>query len=372
MAYYYRGYRSGRYWSSYHRSKRSELTSLFGGINRDIEKVFLSLPEIALDALFIEYGRKYVKSSESYARRTYSKWKRGAVKLSGKTAERLLELLPPRLSKEQRFDLIRKLRKHYQHKIREHVTTSPEAWRQDVLPVINKVIGNSKGFSLPETVIKKAAWLSDGNTQVAMKILRSIEEEEAHQRTSYLEAEFKRIETFVSNVNNTDSVSHTISIPQGDIHVFIQQENPSMLKRMLGSSGRGRMGGNEKDSIPREQLQKALAMQQSRGQLLNLTLNQISESQVQELRKKILEEQIGLEVSQAKADQRFLNSSRDMASTIQAVRSLEQSSKSDYEVRSSFETASGSTNITVKKNNNTVIIVVAVVVGIILYLLLTK
>lgn len=132
------------------------------------------------------------------------------------------------------------------------------------------------------------------------------------------------------------------------------------------------MNGNEKDLIPREQLEKALALQQSRGQLLNLTLNQLSENQVQELRKKILEEQIGLEVSQAKADQRFLNSSRDMASTIQAVRSLEQSSKSDYEVRSSFETASGNTNITVKKNNNTVIIVVAVVVGIILFLLLTK
>lgn len=221
MAYYYRGYRSGRYWSSYHRSKRSELTDLFGGIDRDIEKVFLSLPEIVLDALFIDYGRKYGKNTASYARRTYSKWKSGAVKLSGKTAERLIELLPPRLSKEQRFDLIRKLRKYYLVKIREHVTTSSETWRQDVIPVINKTIGNSKGFSLPETVIKKAAWLSDGNTQVAMKILKSIEEEEAHQRTSYLEAEFKRIESFVSSVNNTNSISHTISIPQGDIHIVI-------------------------------------------------------------------------------------------------------------------------------------------------------
>lgn len=132
------------------------------------------------------------------------------------------------------------------------------------------------------------------------------------------------------------------------------------------------MSGNGRELVPRDQLQKALTLQQSRGKLLNLTLDELSENQKIELRKKIFEEQIGLDVSQAKADQRFHNSSRDMASTVQAVRSLEQSSKSDYEVRSSFETASGNTNITVKKNNNTVIIVVAIVIGIVLFLFLSR
>jgi len=56
---------------------------------------------------------------------------------------------------------------------------------------------------------------------------------------------------------------------------------------------------------------------------------------------------------------------RDMGNTIQAVSSLEQSSKSDYDVKSSFNTASGTTDIHVKKNNNTVIIIVAIVIGII-------
>jgi hypothetical protein len=371
MTYYYRGYRGRRYWGSYHVSKRRQLTNLFGGIDQDIERAFFALPSFVLDALFIEYGRHHGKSAEAYARRTYPQWKSSTVKLSGQTAERLLELLPPRLSKEQRYELIRKLRKHYLKKTSEHVTTPPETWRQHVVPAVEKVIMGSRDFKLPQELFEKATWLTDGDTQAAHRILHSIEEEEARQRTAYLDAEFKRIEIFVANVKNTDLASHTISIPQGDIFVTIQKEKPTLLKLIFGL-GRTTMSGNSHELVPRDQLQKALALQQSRGNLLNLTLDDLSENQKIELRKKILEEQIGLDVSQAKAEQRFHNSTRDMASTVQAVRNLEQSSKSDYEVRSTFETASGNTNITVKKSNSTVIIVVAIVIGIVLFLLLSK
>lgn len=371
MSYYYRGYRGRRYWASYHVSKRRQLTNLFGGIDKDIERIFFALSSLVLDAIFIEYGKHHGKSAEAYARRTYPRWKSGTVKLSGQTAERLLELLPPRLSKEQRYELIGKLRKHYLKKTSERVTTPPENWRQHVVPVVEKVIMNSRGFKLPQELYEKATWLTDGDTQAVNSILHSIEEEEARQRTAYLEAEFKRIEIFIGSVKNADTASHTISIPQGDIYVTIQKEKPTMLQAIFGS-GRSTMGKNSNELVPIEQLQKALSLQQSRGKLLNLTLNDLNESQKIELRKKILEEQIGLDVLQAKADQRFHNSSRDMANTVNAVRSLEQSSKSDYEVRSSFETASGNTNITVKKNNNTVIIVVAIVIGIILFFFLSK
>ena len=371
MSYYYRGYRRGRYWGAYHVSKRRHLTNLFGGIDQDIERAFFALSSSELEALFMVYGRQYGKSAEAYARRTYPQWKSGAVKLSGQTAERLLELLPPRLSKEQRYELIRKLRKHYLKRTNEYVATPPETWRQRVIPAVEKVIRASRDFKLPQELYEKATWLTDGDTQAVHRILHSIEEEEARQRTAYLDAEFKRIEVFVANIKTTDSASHTISIPQGDIHVTIQKEKTTLLQSIFGSRGTT-MSGNSHELVSREELQKALVLQQSRGNLLKLTLDDLSENQKIELREKILEEQIGLDVSQAKADQRFHNSTRDMASTIQAVRSLEQSSKSDYEVRSTFETASGNTNITVKKNNNTVIIVIAVVVGIILFLLLSK
>jgi hypothetical protein len=351
-------------------SKHRYLTYLFGGIVHDIENAFFSLPSYKLEALFIDYGHRYGKNAESYARDTYPLWKCGATTLSGQTAERLLELIPPRLSKNQRFELIRKLRQHCQKRVNEFVRTPIESWRQNVIPAVEKVVKARRDFKLSDELYEKATWLADGDAEAAHRILHSIDEEEAQQCTAYLDAEFKRIEVFVAKVKNTDSVEHTISIPQGNIYVTIEKEKPTLLQFLFGN-GRTTMSENSHELVRREDLQKALAIQQTRGNLLNLTLDTLSENQKIELREKIVEEQIGLDVSRAKADQRFYDSTRDIATTIQAVQGLEQSSKSDYEVKSTFETASGNTNITVKKNNNTVIIVVAIVIGIIIFLLLT-
>jgi len=369
MSHYYRGYRRHRNWR-HTMSKHRYLTYLFGGIDHDVENAFFNLPSYELEALFIDYGCKYGGNAESYARSTYRQWRSGATNLSGQTAERLLEILPPRLSKDQRFELIRKLRKHYIKRAREYVKTPPESWRQHVIPSVEKVIKASRDFKLPDELFERATWLADGDTEAVHRILHSIDEEEAQQRTLYLDAEFKRIEVFVTKVKNTNAVSHTISIPQGDIYVTIEKEKPTVLQLLFGK-GRTTMNENSHELVRGEDLQKALTVQQARGSFLNLTLDDLTENQKIELRKKIAEEKLGLDVSQAKADQRFYDSTRDMATTVLAVRGLEQSSKNDYEVKSTFETASGNTNITVKKNNNTVIIVVAIVIGIIIFLLLT-
>lgn len=370
---YWKGYKSRYYWSSYNRSKREELSDLFGGIDKDIEKAFYSLSSLELDALLIEYGRKYDKSAENYARKTYPKWKSGVIKPNWKTAERLIALLPLRLSKEKRFDLIKKLRQYYveQKSKWEHIRASPENWQEKLIPTIDRFISEIRDLELPKEILKKATWLANGDSLAVQNILSSIDEEEARQRTAYLEAEFKRIEIFVQNIKDTKSASHVIKLPQGSITVTIEKEKPKIYQRLFGLQ-RTKMGNREDDLIPRDELQKALAIQQKRGNLLNLAFNDLSETQKLDLKKKIIEERINLDVSQARADQRFYDSSRDMSNTIQAVRNLEKSSKSDYEVKSSYETASGNTSITVKKNSNTVIIVVAVVIGIILFLFLSK
>lgn len=105
------------------------------------------------------------------------------------------------------------------------------------------------------------------------------------------------------------------------------------------------------------------------GNLLDSALNELSQKDQEDLKKKVLEEKLKLDVSEKKADQRFYDSSRDMANTIKVVHGLESSTKSDYDVRSSFETASGKTDIHIKKNNNTVIVIVAIVIGIIILIL---
>jgi len=358
-------YYSYRYWGNYRESKRDRLTRLFAGIDRDIQKIFFTLSSYELDSIFISYGEIYGANAERYARKTYNKWKTGQVTLSGQTAERLLELLPPRLSKSQRYDLIKKLRQHYVKKSNAFITTAPENWRNEVINAVQKVILAGRDCKLPQELYEKATWLTNGDVQAVHKILASIDEEEAKIRTSYLEGEFKRIELFVVNIKNTESASHTISLPQGNIYVTIKKEKTSFFQSVF----KGNRMMNEKPD-KRDELERALVQQQSRGNLLNLNLDDLSNQQKIELREKIIHERIQIDVSQSNADQRFYNSTRDMAQTIKAINALEQSSKSDYEVNSNFETASGRTDIHVKKNNNTVIIVVAIVIGIIILMVM--
>jgi hypothetical protein len=344
---------------------------LFAGIDKDIESIFLNLDRNSLESIFQQYGKEYGDNAEKYARNTFQNWKNGATRLSGQTAERLLNLLPPFLSQNKRYELVKKLRDYYMIKRQsmEHVTTSPELWKQDLLPVVSRIVENSSNFKLPEEVQRRATWLSGGDAVSANKILMAVEQEEAKLRTAYLDDEFRRIDQYVNNVENTQSVSHTITLPQGTIHVRIQQKKKPFINKVFG--GR-KMTKDSHELVPREEMERALVKQQARGELLNLSFDDLNEKQKSALRERVLNEKFNLELSQHKADQRFANSTRDMANTIKAVNALEQASKSDYEVKSSFETASGSTNITVKKNKNTVIIVVAIVIGVIIFLFLKR
>lgn len=83
-------------------SKFSVLSELFGNALAQIRDAFKNLDEDALDELFSDYGSIYGDAAERYARKTFPSWESGAIKLSGQTMERLVELVPPYLEPEQR------------------------------------------------------------------------------------------------------------------------------------------------------------------------------------------------------------------------------------------------------------------------------
>jgi hypothetical protein len=108
------------------------------------------------------------------------------------------------------------------------------------------------------------------------------------------------------------------------------------------------------------------------GSLLQAAFAHLSDEQKQVLALKVHERKLDLDVKAEEADMRYRASSVDMVNTINQVNALEQSTKSDYTVRAEYETASGRTNVEIKKSNNTVIIVIAIVVAIIVLMLFSK
>ena len=361
MARNYRRRWGGRNWGAYHVSQRKQLTNMFAGIDKDIQKIFLALNTQSLDRLLDKYGQLHGKNAEKYARKTFPYWKSGETALSGQTAERILNLIPPYLQKDIKYELIKKLRNHYFQKQTRHISTTIEEWKADVIPEVKELIKVSNNFKLPETLMKRATWLANGEVDAANKILASLELEEAKVGANYLEIEFNRIQYLVDHVSHTQSILHSIELPQGNINVVIEQEKQPFMRNIFGG---GKVKNNGKELVSEEDLKTALIEQQGRGSLLNLALDDLTNEQKQPLIQSVLDARLHLDVSREEAAQRFENSTRDTVNVIKTVSSLEQH-KSDYEVKSSFDTASGKTNIHVKKNNNTVIIIVAIVIGII-------
>lgn len=211
----------GHYRASQHISERYALSCSLGGIDKDVEQIFLNLPNLKLETVFLHYGREHGASALAYARNTYPRWKSGAVKMSGTVAERLLNLVPIVLDTSARFDLVKKLRGAYMHKERRHVTCEQHDWRNKVVPVVAELLSASHKFQLPEHAVSRVRWLTDGDAVAAQRLLAAAEQEEAAVRLRFLEAEFKRIDFLLQNIEATRHVSHTIELPQGIISVTI-------------------------------------------------------------------------------------------------------------------------------------------------------
>ncbi|MGH9370466.1 MAG: hypothetical protein ACRD15_02915 [Vicinamibacterales bacterium] len=131
---------------------------------------------------------------------------------------------------------------------------------------------------------------------------------------------------------------------------------------------------SDKDKRQEEALTKAGGLLPATGRpnLLDTEVKNLTPSERKDLEKRVLHEQVNLDVKSKDADGRFINSSRDMARDVQLVRGLEDSTRGDYTVDGRYETASGETRVNVRRNNNMTMMVIAVVVGLVLLFLLNR
>jgi uncharacterized membrane protein len=360
------------YYSEYI-SKRSRLSETFAGIDHDIECIFLSLPRHHLENIFTRYKTEYGVSAEKYARKTYEKWKTKTVRMSGTTAERLLNLVPPFLSTENRFELIKKLRAGHLHPVHLSLVTTPETWRKELFVPIKELVTRSATFSLCNDITDRAAWLADGDIVAAQSLLAAAEQEEAIIRIRYLEAEFKRIEILVANIEQTLSASHRIVLPQGTITVTIALPKKTLVQSTTSFLTPLLYDMNELNSRKQTTASHtAVAKNYQAGSLLDAAMSNLPADQREDLIRKALDRQLDLDAEEMKAQRRFDCSSADMNQILTDIHRLETTTKADYTVRGNYETASGNTTIEVKRNNNTVVIIVAIAAAICMFALFSR
>jgi len=106
--------------------------------------------------------------------------------------------------------------------------------------------------------------------------------------------------------------------------------------------------------------------------LLDAALAHLPQEQQRALAQKALERQLEIDARAVEAEHRYRTSSVEMANTIDQVRKLESATQSDYSIRAEYQTASGRTQIEIKKSQSNVVIVIAIVVAILAFLVLSR
>ena len=222
MAYGYgRRYRSYRYrgWSNAP-SKYSQLQRKFGPAVSKIKLAFFNLDTETMDELLSDYGSFHGASAEKYARASIPEWRRGAKKMSGQTMERLVELVPPYLAAEQRFDILQDVIKH--NKIApgtERININlkkPEEGLAAVDAALKRIRITDDLAYLPPSVMEAASWLYDDDATAARAVLIRIAAAETQALKKSAEREIALLKRTIAS-GQIKNANYTVETPAGNL-----------------------------------------------------------------------------------------------------------------------------------------------------------
>lgn len=228
MVYYHGGYRkrsrrSRSSWRAYSASKYQELFSLFGRGIYEIRNAFLNLNNEDLDELLTVYGKIHGESAEDYARKTFAAWKSGRTGLSGQTMERLVSLVPPYLTSDQRFQFLKLLVSHYKPvvqniSVRVNIKEPTEGF-QKLEEALNSLKKEDLLASLPEKVMNAAKWLYDDDITALRAMLA---EADRYENDSIRAKAHREIELLKRTIGTGQikSASYSIELPAGKLNVI--------------------------------------------------------------------------------------------------------------------------------------------------------
>jgi hypothetical protein len=103
--------------------------------------------------------------------------------------------------------------------------------------------------------------------------------------------------------------------------------------------------------------------------IVDSALQNLDEKQAREVTRKAADEVVKIAVEKRKAEYRSDAAQGEMRNLIDNANLLDQRG-GDYKINSTFETATGTTNVEIQKSKSTMVMVVAAIVGVILVLLI--
>lgn len=225
--------RSGKEYAQQHIQEYRNLSKKLGPILDDVLDIFYSLNEKDREDLFNEYGKIYSLKAKEYAIEAFPLWKNKVRHMSGQTAERMINLIPPRLSFSERHGLVEKLYKfHLKHETKyiSVNSDSPEEGICAIKKIIQDRVDYIKKLCIPSDIGKIVEWVNDNNATISIRILRLVSEKIYLDIMKEEVLIVNKILQYVRNKEIKDTI-YCIQLPSITINVLFYK--PSIVSKVF-------------------------------------------------------------------------------------------------------------------------------------------
>lgn len=160
-----------------HIAAAKRLTAQLGGMDQAVKAYFFALPPSELAAVLDEYERRYGRPAREYAANTIPKWRTGRVQMGGMIAERLFNLLPPRMPLAVKFKLVEGLWHHVGLSSKYQLRVTPDANVAQIVESVRlKISEFVANYKIPPDLERRFDWLAAGDVAVKQLLLGHIQE----------------------------------------------------------------------------------------------------------------------------------------------------------------------------------------------------
>lgn len=194
-----------------------------GGTDADVKAYFFSLGGSELGEIFLAYGKINGKEAELYARQAFQKWKSGSTQMSGLVAQRIFNLLPPRMPSATKLELAGNIWRHFGPSSMHCFAVGPAA---DAKSVIDTVSGRLNAviqtYQIPQHVRNRFEWLSAGDVKVKDELLNYFRKTEQDLVISKLHEELPLLQKQMQDYTaQTISVRTKLEIHRNSVEIWI-------------------------------------------------------------------------------------------------------------------------------------------------------
>ncbi len=332
-------------WGSHHQSNRDKVRAIYGGLEQDVQSLFFKLDNHTLSHVLWEYEQKYGRGARDYAARTFTKWRSRRVDMSGLILERLIHIVPPHLSFEQKFEIL--IKAATQTKSIVMVTLPVTSTLEESIQALSDSVRNALWNDLPSNLQTRLSWLAQDDFQMAKILLREAIRHEAVTASEYLKENINNFSKVANSVSDSSNIyaEFEIYLLGTDIQVTLTN---SKIESKINNTRKDikPMSENGNNNPKGKELAKPV---ENPNNLLNEALQRMPESKAQEIMGKAADEALRLQVKRRESEDDVNIINEKLRSAARFSDDMEHNQSSDYNVSQTHHSEHGDARITVSR-----------------------